>query len=53
MTMASSRIDRFFCAYAVCGHGHLSGGLHVEEWELYTNMAVYWPYLHAYLGVPV
>ena len=24
----------------------------LNEWELYSNMAVYWPYLHASLGVP-
>ena len=51
--MASSRIDRF-CAYMPYMGTDISlGDSMLYEWELYTNVAVYWPYLDAYLGVPV
>ena len=55
ITMASSRIDRFFFFVHMpyMGTDISLGDSMLYEWELYTNMAVYWPYLHAYLGVPI
>ena len=47
--MASSRIDLFFVHMPYMGADISLGDSMLYEWELYTNMAVYLPYL----GVPV